>query len=182
MATAKKAAKKAAGEWTSETLKEWKVTESVTWKAQKSTSPEGDEFIGVRQYIKTKTKGEIAGKGGITFKLDENAKANVTKIRGLFEELSKTLLQGDVQKTTAKKPATTRRKKDEEPEEESSDQYVLMRPAEGGGFEFLSRARTVDDVVKVRVTAKRKEAQLFTGERADDLLGRLSKKWKKQEL
>lgn len=153
MATRRSTAKEK-GEWSSETIAEWSVSKALSWKAQISTAPDGGKFIGVRQYVTTAKLGEIAGKGGISIKLDENAGESLRKIRELLEALQFKL----------SRPSLNKRKS------ESKDQFFLVKD----NGKYLTSIGS--DGIKVSSDGKR--AQLFTRERAQSLLDdRLSDAW-----
>ena len=79
---------KSKGEWQSELIKKWKQSEHIEWRASKNTSPEGDEFIGVRKWILRSDGSEIPdARNAITFKLDEDAPKALKRMRKLFTSL-----------------------------------------------------------------------------------------------
>lgn len=198
MATAKKAPAKKAGEWKAETVKEWKSSEAVTWRAQKSTSPEGQKFIGVRQYVSTKTKGEIAGRSGITFVHSEEGIKALDKVIVLMTALRASLgkpskYEKPEGKTTGIKkshdadgkpvkaiPAKKRVRKGEEQDEPAEDaDYVLVRD----GNVYMASCRTDEDgKVKIKSTEDSDKAQTFKLKRAQKVLEGVSDRWSLQEL
>lgn len=179
------------GEWKAKTLKEWKASEAVTWRAQKSTSPEGDVFVGVRQYIKTKTKGEIAGRSGITFKMDGTVLDNTKNVLGLFEAVVQELMKNIPAITKGKADEAVRKArklspkaqaiKDEEDAEaalRAKSDFVFCKE----GNVYLKSCREVDGVMKVKTTDDADDAQTFKLKQANALAEKLSSKWSMQEL
>ena len=157
--------------WASETIAEWKQSKSVTWRAQKSTSPEGDEFIGIRQYVKTATKGEIAGKGGITFKVQASTVDDLGEIIRCLRD-ARTSLQddGSVKGKGIKKAAQPAL-----PTNITKPMYQLVKgDLDSDSCRYLKSAAT--DAIKI--TSDKARGQLFTKPRAQALLNsRLSQDW-----
>jgi hypothetical protein len=79
------------GSWEAETISEWQQSDSATWKAQFSTAPDGAKFAGVRQYIKTASKGEIAGKAGFSIKIDDDTADVLERMESLIKTLRASL-------------------------------------------------------------------------------------------
>ena len=145
------------GEWSSETISEWSPTQAVTWKAQVSTAPDGGKFVGVRQYITTVKLGEIAGKGGISIKLDDNTGDALQQLASMFRDL----------RTHVAKPLDVVASK---PKRIVGDHFVLVKNT----GKFLT-AYTIGAGAKV--SSFKSRAQLFTKDRATSVLKHLSDAW-----
>lgn len=92
MATRKPAAKKAT--WTADTLAEFKQSAAIVWRAQRSTSPTGDTFIGVRRFRVDAEGTEMPdGRCGIQVK-EEGGIAVLTKVHAILGKLLKSLEDG----------------------------------------------------------------------------------------
>lgn len=152
MAT-KKAAKEK-GEWVSETIAEFNTSPSVAWKAQISTSPDGKEFVGIRQYITTGKSGVLAGKGGITVMNDAKAEDFLLELERLVRDLRVQISGGSKSKKAIQ----------EEP------QFFMVK---NNGKYLKSVTSTL-----VTVTSNVNVAQLFSKTQGLNLLkSRLSNDW-----
>lgn len=157
------------GAWVSRTVAEWKNSKASTWKAQISTSPNGQKFLGVRQYITTAKSGEIAGKGGFNFLegpnsgefLDEMIRL-LTALKGSKGKKAATedAVEGvkkPVKVLEEKKPRKSR--KATEPEEVKT--FGLINESED---KWLVSVRMVDGKVKVKSTDVEEDAKTFKSE------------------
>ena len=161
----KKSTPKKVGEWTSETLAEWSDTEHrAVWRAQKSTSPDGKDLIGVRQYIKT-AKYEGPGRNGITVPLDDNAEEALTQIMNLFRDARTHLTSSGKSPVKAKVISKKTALASVEPQfylKKNNGKYLVSVSPETGA----------------KVSSDQSKAQLFTKSRASDILdGILSDAW-----
>lgn len=162
---ATKAAKEK-GEWTSETIAEFNTSPSVTWKAQVSVSPEGKEFVGIRQYITTGKSGVLAGKGGITVMNDDKAENFLREIERLVRDL-RVQISGET-KAKANTKDNIKAKKVAQAQEEP--QFFLVK---NNGKYLKSVTPTL-----VTVTSDKNSAQLFSKTQGLNLLkARLSDAW-----
>lgn len=93
MATRKTAAKKTskAKAWETETIAEFKESKAIVWRAQKSTSPQGQEFVGIRKF-RIDAEGEAMpdGRCGFQVKIEDAPKAMPAVLK-LLGKLIKTL-------------------------------------------------------------------------------------------
>lgn len=148
-------------EWQSRTVAEWKNSKASTWKAQISTSPNGQKFVGVRQYIMTAKSGEIAGKGGISFMEGSDANTSIDQIIKLFTALKENKpKKGAVEKAIdihaekpEKKPRKSRKK-----EEEEVETFGLTND---DATKWLVGWRKVGDALKMKSTEVEEEARPF---------------------
>lgn len=164
MAT-KKAAKEK-GEWVSETIAEFNTSPSVAWKAQLSTSPDGKEFVGIRQYITTGKSGVLAGKGGITVMNDAKAEDFLLEIERLVRDL-RVQISGEA-KAQRNTKNNVKAKKAAQSQEEP--QFLMVK---NNGKYLKSVTSTL-----VTVTSNVNVAQLFSKTQGLNLLkARLSDAW-----
>lgn len=105
------------GEWKTHTLKEFKTSNSVIWRAQLSTAPDGTKFAGVRKVAIMKDGAEVMTRDGITLKYDaDTINDEVDKL----VELLQLLKGGKV------------RVKDD-------SRYALMNRESGGRYALMNR-------------------------------------------
>lgn len=91
MATAKKPAKKAEGEWSHEVISEWKQSKTVLWRAQKSLTPDGKTIFGIRKFVVRANGDEVVTRDGISFPPEaETLKEGVEGVISLLQDLLKT--------------------------------------------------------------------------------------------
>lgn len=71
-------------EWKTETLSEVKAGKSQVWRLQRSTSPNGEEFIGIRRFT---VRGDdyMPDRNGLTLKMEDFA--NFKRIIGLMKDM-----------------------------------------------------------------------------------------------
>jgi hypothetical protein len=81
--------KKEAKGWRTKTLAEWAPSETVTWKAQLSISPDDKKFRGVRKYVVKKDGTEIITKTGLSFLQSETTKDEIREVITLLKSLIK---------------------------------------------------------------------------------------------
>lgn len=161
------------GEWKSTTIAEWQNSDSSTWKAQQSTSPDGKKFVGIRQYIKTKN-GEIAGKGGITFLDDAKAQDSLIAAAGLLMEAANASKGADGKKGVNVK-ALKSGIKHPPVKKSAKNRYVLYREDTEKFFKGLE-----DE--KVKVVSSLDKAEQMKDADAEFMLTNLSSKWKKRRV
>jgi hypothetical protein len=163
-------ATKSKGEWSSETIAEWCVSKSLTWKAQISKAPDGGQFVGIRQYVTTAKMGEIAGKGGFSIKLDDKADDALEAMQNMITALRSQLseeVDGNVKpKKSVVKPPKGKK---------------LSLPTDGMFLLKKDNGKYLTSFVNgggVKVSSDVNKAQLFTHERAKGLLDhKLSEAW-----
>lgn len=144
MAT-KKAAK---GAWTSVTLAEYAQSKAIVWRAQRSTSPDGKVFVGVRKYIVKADGTDMHTQAGFNIPEDEGS-----------PELLKALasLLADTKWSKGKAKAA-----EAEPDEAPRKKYVIKK-----GPKFLIAARVDDEgAIKVKTTTEVSEAKIFVTQAA----------------
>lgn len=152
MATKKK-------EWTSKELARFEETKSMVWIAQKSTSPQGDVFVGVRKF-RVDAEGNLmpAGHNGIQVKIEAAAT--------IFPELSKLLKKAmDAAKTNEESDDSDDEEADEpKPKaKKGSGKYVLTTKS---GTKFV-----VYDGDDVTYVTRANKATQFTKAEAEELMG-----------
>jgi len=126
MATAKKPAKKAEGEWTHEVISEWKQSKTVVWRAQKSETPDGKTLMGIRKFIVKANGDEVVTRDGISFVSDPQTLTE--GVEGIIELLGDLIKANGGKKTAAKKPAKKARAEEPEDDEDEEDTaYVLFK-------------------------------------------------------
>lgn len=107
MATRKATPKKR--EWTADTLAEFKQTAAIVWRAQRSTSPTGDTFVGIRRFrIDAEGTAMPDGRCGIQVK-EEGGKELLVKVNALLVKLLKSLEDGEGEEE-ADEPVTKKKK------------------------------------------------------------------------
>lgn len=77
MATKKTAAKKPAAKkaWDAETIAEYKASAASIWRAQKATSPQGQEFLGIRRFrVDAEGEEQPDSRAGFQVKIEESGK------------------------------------------------------------------------------------------------------------
>lgn len=74
----------AAKKWKTETISEVKAGKSQVWRLQRSTSPDGEEFIGIRRFT---MRGDdyMPDRNGLTLKMEDLA--NVKRIMSLMKDM-----------------------------------------------------------------------------------------------
>ena len=165
MATKAKSIKTEKSEWTSKTITEWtpEGQKAITWKAQISKAPDGTQFIGVRQYITTAKMGEIASKGGISIKLDDKSEECLTRLTRMFNDLKMHIAEDGSPKVAVKNLKVVKAP-------EVKDDFILVKNT----GKYLTSFKIG---MGAKVSSDLSRAQLFTKERADALLLRLSDAW-----
>ena len=161
-------ANKEKGEWQTTTLAEWKASDSVIWRAQTSTSPDGKKFIGVRQYIKTKAK-EIPGKGGITLLNDVKGKAALIELTKLFQSLSGSKKQTEKRLAASNSGEEGDALVEEKKPRKSKKAVEVEEPATFGLInadetKWLIRWRSDDGLIKTKSTETEEDAKTFDTE------------------
>lgn len=75
-------------EWKTETLLETKIGNGQAWRLQRSTSPTGEDFIGVRRFT---VRGEeyLPDRNGLTFKMSDTTsfKAVIELLKEMKSEM-----------------------------------------------------------------------------------------------
>lgn len=143
---ATKKSSKAKGAWTSETLGEYAQSKALVWRAQRSTSPEGNTFVGVRKYIIKADGTDMHTQAGFNIPEDEGSPE-------LLKALASLLADTKWGKGKAK-PVSV----DELPRKK----YVIKK-----GSKYLIAARLdEDDKIKVKTTTEISEAKIFVTQAA----------------
>lgn len=143
---------KTEGQWTSRTLAEWNQSQSVIWRAQISTAPDGKEFAGVRKYIRKADGSEIADRSGISLLYDAGTLGE--SVDALIDLLQK-LKGGKVRLSSVTGAKTT----DKGP-------FVIEQR---GSKKFLVRAKRIEGQLKLKTTEVLAEAMVFaTYQEAED--------------
>lgn len=186
---------KSKGEWKSKTLKEWKQSESVVWRAQMSRAPDGKEFVGVRQYIITAKSGEIAGRSGVTFALDEKSNVGLSKVIALLKTCMAHV--GDIDDLDQSEGVDEMDEMAEDDEDAPAPKSLPKIPApksmpraakaKAASSTFATQFQLKKNTGKfllsvsaesVKVTSDSNKAQLFSRKQAEKILSeRLSDQW-----
>lgn len=153
-------AKKAAAEtvsttgWTYKTIATY-TSGSTTWRTQLSTAPDGKQFLGIRKYIMTKTKGEVVTSTGMNFLFEGTVPDELQAVVKLMKNLC------DYVPTTSKAEPLKKRKPTTHPGGElgviadailqvdtsgSGQQFGLVNR---GGHFLVGLKRMVDKSVKI---------------------------------
>lgn len=98
--------KKSQGEWSTTTIKESKGSEHTVWRLQRSISPDGKKFIGVRKYAIKANGDEVVTRDGLSF-LADSPEAVGHAVEGLKALAALFDLGASVLSSKPSKPSTT---------------------------------------------------------------------------
>lgn len=144
---ATKKSSKAKGGWTSETLAEYEQSKALVWRAQRSVSPEGKTFVGVRKYIIKADGTDMHTQAGFNIPEDEGSPE---LLKALASLLANTKWSKGKAKAAAEEDSAPRKK------------YVIKK-----GPKYLITARLDEDgKIKVKTTTEVSEAKVFVTQAA----------------
>lgn len=168
MATRKATPKKR--EWTADTLAEFKQTAAIVWRAQRSTSPTGDTFVGIRRFrIDAEGTAMPDGRCGIQVK-EEGGKELLVKVNALLVKLLKSLEDGEGAEE-ADEPVT--KKKKAAPVEQDAYLEGITKKVKAAALYVIKTKNgkffQIEDG-DVKVVAKIKEATQLSKSDAEEVL------------
>lgn len=75
------------GSWSTKILASIKISDTISWKAQRSVAPNGTTFLSVRKFATKKDGTEVPTKAAITLVADDTAEPNLKAILELLPHL-----------------------------------------------------------------------------------------------